>query len=401
MALTDFKVHYSNTYQEIFPKVLVAMKIANTRFEPTLSYGDSVVRAKYDISSVRVRSVTTGSDRTIDPITDSEETLTIDRKYGTTFPLSVYEKKQAGPLNPGAVIGKQVAIKLATFVDADVLYETVNATYDFDNGDLTTLASTGTGITLSSTTVPQMATRMGAKLRRQNQTLENLCFVTDSYALADISQYLLGKNYNVVEAIYKNGFVDGDFGGAEVYVSENLTGEAVLSLATQPTANDTVTIGGVTLTFVSSIGSNPGNVLIGANVDATRVNLAGIINDPATTSATQVALSAANQVIFTDTLRLTATDSASANTLTLVGKGSGRLVLSAALTDGTDTWTKNVIHSYFGKKGAIDVVIQEEVDMEMRDEPKQRTTNIFSDVMYGVKTFSDGAAKFLDVLINA
>lgn len=401
MALTDFKLHYSNSYQEVFSKVLVAKKIANTRFQSALSYGDSIARIAYDISAVRVRSVTTGSDRTVDAVTDSEETLTIDRKYGTTFPLSVYEKKQAGPLNPAAVIGKEIAKKLATFVDADVLYEVVNATYDFDNGDLTTLASTGTGITLNSTTVPQMATRMGAKLRRQNQSLENLAFVTDSYALADMSQYLLGKNYNVVESIYKNGYVDGDFGGAEVYVSENLTSEAVLSIATAPTDGDTVTIGGVVFTFKTTLGATAGNVAIGGSADAARLNLAELINSPSTTDAGQVALSAANQIIITDTLRLTATDNAAANTMTLVGKGSGRLVLAETLTDATDAWTKNVIHSFFGKKGAIDVVIQEEVDMEMREEPKQRTTNILSDVLYGVKTFADGAVKMLDVLINA
>jgi hypothetical protein len=49
----------------------------------------------------------------------------------------------------------------------------------------------------------------------------------------------------------------------------------------------------------------------------------------------------------------------------------------------------------------FDVVMQEEVDMEMRKEPKQRTTNIFSEALYGVKTFEDGAQQFLDVHINA
>ena len=62
--------------------------------------------------------------------------------------------KQAGPLNPSQVIGREVAIKLSNDWDARCFAETRNALYDFDNGDLTTLTSSGTAITLSTTTVP-------------------------------------------------------------------------------------------------------------------------------------------------------------------------------------------------------------------------------------------------------
>lgn len=398
--LNDFKEQFDNAYEEVFQKILVGKAIANTRFESDLSYGASLKRVKYDISGVRVRSITIGSDRTVDSVTDSTELITIDRNVGTTFAMSTKEKVQAGPLNPASVIGAKVAHKTATYVDADILAETRNAFADFDNGDLTTGSSTGVGITLNSTTVPQMVSRMPAKLKANNQVLQNLVFVIDAYGSADVIQYLLGKNIDFMESVFKNGYA-GPIMTAQLYTSENLTGEAVLSLATQPTANDTVTINGVTMTFVSLIGSTEGNVLIGANVDATRANLAGLINAPATTSATQVALSAANIIKFADTLRLAATNDNTANTLTVVGTGSGRLVVSEALTDGTDTWSKNVIHCYFGKQGAIDVVIQDKVDMEMREEPKQRAVNILSDVLFGVKTFEDGAQQFLDVIVNA
>lgn len=48
-----------------------------------------------------------------------------------------------------------------------------------------------------------------------------------------------------------------------------------------------------------------------------------------------------------------------------------------------------MVHCYYGMKGGIDVVVQDEVDMEMRDEAKQRTTNIMCDVVAGIKTFAD------------
>jgi len=400
MTLSIFKRAFENSYQDIFQKVLVGMKVASTRLQSGLKYGQSVDRAKMDISAVRVRAITTGTDRTVDALTDTRETMTIDRKYGTTFAISTYEKVQAGPLNPGSYAGAKVAHKLATFVDADILFETTNAHADFDNGDLTTTVSSGAGITLSSTTVPQLVTRAPAKLGRNNQTQTDLCFVIDNYGAADMAQYLLGKNIDLAGSVYKNGYT-GSVSNAEMYVSENLTGEAVLGLATTPTDGDTVTIAGVVFTFKTTLGSTAGNVAIGGSADAARANLSELINAPATTDAGQVALSAANQIIIADTLRLTATNNDTTNKMTIVGKGSGRLTLSETFTDATDAWDKNFLHAYFGKKGAIDVVIQDQVDMEMRDEPKQRATNILADILYGVETFEDGSQQFLDVLINA
>ena len=405
MALDNFKTQFVNTYQEVFPKVLVAMKIANTRLQSDLSYGSSVERIAYDISGVTVQDITLHNDMTVQSVTDSSESLTVNNFKGTIFPMSTKEKKQAGPLSPAETIGGQVAIKLATYVDADVLAEVTNAEFDFDTGDLTTLTSTGVPIDLTSTTVPQMATRMSAKLRyKNNQTIANMAFVSDAYSLADISQFMLGKDIDIANAIFQNGFVNEQFASAEMYVSENLKGEAVLGLATNPTNGDTITINGITFTFQATL-SVAGGLHIGSSVDATRANMAVAFNDigsaiaEATDTGYQV-ISAADQATW-NALRITATDSAAADTLTLVGTGSGRFVLAETLTDGTDTWDTTMIHAYYGKKGAIDVVVQEEVDMLMTQEPKQPTMNIINHILYGIKTFADGSKKFLDVLIDA
>lgn len=397
MSLINFKEQFDNTYEEIFQKTLVAMKIANTRFQSDLSYGSSVRRVKYDITNIRVRNVVIGVDRVIDPLTDTSETLTINKNIGTTFALSTRELKQAGPLKPGSKVGADVALKTAIAVDGDVLAETVNAFSTFDTGSLTTQVASGVPITLNTTTVPQVVTRLSAFLGRNNQTLTNLALVVDNIATSDLSQYILGKDIDVANSVFQNGFINGEAANAEVYISENLTGEALLTASGNLTAADTITIEGIVFTAVSSIGSTAGNFLIGGTLTDTLTNLAGLINNPGTTSATQVALSSANQVKVTDALRLVATSTAT--TIKLVGTGSGRLVVTKVAS--VVTITRNFIHAYFGKKGAIDVVIQDKVDMEMRDEPRQRATNIISDVLYGKKTFSDGAQKFLDVWINA
>lgn len=391
-----YKPQFDNAYQEIFQKVLVAKKIANMRFEPVLKYGESVERVAYDISNVLVRSVVRGSASTIDSITDTSELLTINLEKEAVFHISDGEVKQAGPLNPGEVIGGKVAVKVAIDFDARFFAEVLNAAYTFDTGDLTTLVSTGVPFAENSTTVPQMVTMMPAKLRRNNQMLTNLAFVTDSFGAAQTAQFLLGKNIDLAGSVFANGYT-GDVSNAQMYVSENLTGTANLGLATNPTAGDTVVINGVTFTFVSPIGVAAGNVLIGASADASRANLTTLINTPGTTTATGVALSAANQALLTDTYKIAAVNNDTTNIMTITGTGSGALTLSETFTDVTDAWAKNCIHAYFGKKGAIDAVLQDVKEVDMRVTADRRGTNVFSSYLGGIKTFADGAKQFLDV----
>lgn len=375
----------------------MAKNIANFRFEPVLKYGASVQRAAYSIDGVIVRDTVRGAASTIDSITDTSELLTINIEKEAAFYISDGEVKQTGPLNPGEVIGGKVAMKVAISFDALLFAEVLNAAYTFDTGDLTTLVSTGTPISESTTTVPQMVSMMPAKLRRNNQALTNLAFVTDSFGAGLMSQYLLGKNIDLAGSVFKNGYT-GDVSGAQVYVSENLTGTATLGMATNPTAADTVVINGVTFTFVSPIGVTPGNVLIGASADATRANLTALINAPGTTTAQGVALSAANQALLKPSgIAMVATNNDSTNKMTLVAVGSGALTVSETFTDATDAWSLNAIHAYFGRKGAIDAVMQDMSEVDMRETSDRRGTNVFSSYLAGIKTFADGAKQFLDV----
>jgi len=398
MSLTTYKEAFDNAYQEVFDKTLVGKNIANLRFKPILTYGESVERVIYDTSAVRVRTVTRGAASTIDKLSDTSELLQVNVDKEAVFSISDGEVKQAGPLNPGEVIGAQIGHKVSQDLDARILYETVNALYNFDQGDLTGLNSNSSPFELNSNTVPQMVTRMPAKLRAKNNIpLTNLCLVVDSYAAADIAQYLLGKQFDVVNAVFKNGYAEGQVAGGEVYISENLTGEVIWSQSSLLNGQS-LSIGGV----VFWAGDSPenettyGGFWVGANGTDGLQYLADLINNPGDSVAgRRIALSEDDIVTVTDVLRLTAT--ASGGSLTVLGTGSGRL----ATTDAADgRWTRNKIHCYYGKKGGIDVVVQDLKEVEMRPESDRRATNVFSSYLAGIKTFADGAKKFLDVEIQ-
>lgn len=401
MSLTFYKKQFDNSYQEVFQKALVAKVIMNTRFEPVLKYGASVERVKYDISGVRVRTVTRGAASTIDTVSDSSDFLTVNLEKEAVFYISDGEATQTGPLNPGEEIGKQVGIKISIDLDARCFAEVLNANQTFDNGDLTTLSSSGSSISLTSTTVPQLVSRMPAKLRHFNnqEVLSNMCFVIDSYGASDIAQYLLGKNIDLAGYVFKNGYT-GDITNAKMYISENLTGQALLALPQTPSDTDTVVIGGVVFTFNTTLSTNPGSVLISGSAANSVTNLALLVNTPGTTTTFGTALSAADQLTITDTMKLVAS-APTTTTMKLVGTGAGRMVLAGTLTNTNNTWSKNFIHAYFGKKGAIDLVVQDLSPVDMKLPADRRGTNVFSSYLAGIKTFTDGSKKFLDVWISA
>lgn len=395
MALTQFKTAYQNSYETTFFKRFVAKEVMNTRFEKDLKYGSSVVRFAYDITNVRVRSVTRGAASTIDSVTDSSGTLTVNLEKEAVFHVSDGEMTQAGPLNPANKIGSDVGKKVQQDLDARSFAEVRNALFAFDNGDLTTSTSSGTPITLSPTTVPQMVSRMRAKLRVKNNVEgEDMVTVIDSYSGSDINQYLMGKNIDLAGSVFANGY-SGEMDMAQVYISENLTSEVVGTAAANFANGEQVVLGGVTFTAVTTIGATPGNFLIGASANASLVNLAGLINNPGTTSANQIALASGDQVTLTDTLKLVATVNASV--ITVVGIGAGR-ALSYSET-GAQFSLVAWINGYFGNRGAIDLVVQDMKLVDMRETADRRGTNIFNSYLAGIKTFADGAKQFLDVKI--
>jgi len=400
--INDFAVKFDNSYQEVFRRKLVAKEVMNSRFEPTLKYGESVERVAFDTSAVRVRdAVRTNTASTIDDVTDSPELLTINLEKEAAFYLPDGAITQAGPLNPVQNIGKDVAKKVADDLDGRCFAEVHNASLTFDTGDLTTLASTGVPIELTSTTVPQMVTRMPAKLRKNNHidVDTNMVFIVDSYAAGDIEQYLLSKNIDIAGAVFKNGYA-GQIRGATMYVSENLPGEVTLTFTGVNVADKLVTINGVS--FVSkATPAGAGQWDIEGSATDAATTLAKAINNSEGYAAgagdadDYFEITAANRAILS-AAGISATSAAGVLT---IRSRSGRLTVA---TDETNaTFSNNSLCAYYGKKGAIDLVIQDMKEVDIRKCDDRRGVNIFTSYLAGVRTFSDGAKKFMKVLIKA
>lgn len=116
-----------------------------------------------------------------------------------------------------------------------------------------------------------------------------------------------------------------------------------LAINTNPSNGETVviTVDGtpVTFTFVTTIGSNQGNVLIGGSASVSRANLVNLINNPSVTNANQVAFTAGN---LTAIQKLSATDDLSLNAfIRVINTSTTTFSVVENLAGGGNVWTAN------------------------------------------------------------
>lgn len=374
-------------------KHLVAMELANMKVIadgttlniPRLAFQSTQTYTKY--TNLSFSDLTTASD-----------TLTLNSAYAVTFSMDVIDEGDNYiNITPQAI--SNGGVKLKERLDGDFLAEILNANLVYDNSGLRANTGTITPIALATGASQNVSAVFGnsqAALIQAGADMSKLAVVADPFTMNTINTLGLETGFNVADEAFKNKVARGyrgKFLGMEAYMATCLTSSRVLDLATQPTAADTITINGQVFTFVSSIGTTAGNVLIGADVDATRVSLAALINAPATTTA--------NGVAVTDPSRfegVTATDSPSGNTLTVVSK-RGTLLASSSMTNASNDWAAETTNCAIMEKGSVYMAIRDSVKVSAREEPQKLVTNFIIYSRYGLVTPNAGKERMVRLAI--
>jgi hypothetical protein len=188
----------------------------------------------------------------------------------------------------------------------------------------------------------------------------------------------------------KNGYA-GNFAGYKVYSSNNVFHKRTISFSSV-VATDEITVAGVKFTFVASIGSTAGNVLKGANDAAALANLAAAINGASGAGTTYVEVSAADRAKLKN---VKANLDASTGVLTT----AGAVVVSTP--DTTITVGNAEEHAILCRPGAIDLIMQQNIDVRKTPLPKQKADYYIISCLYGKKTFTEGKNRMVDIKIAA
>lgn len=284
--------HWEKAPQAYLEKYSVAMELATMKVVP-----DGTVLNIPRVALNRTQSYTKYTDVTIADATTGSDTLTINTNAIASFKLD-YLDSEDNYISMTPEIGQRAGTMLRQRLDGDFLNQILNANTVYDNGGLRANTGTITPIALTTGASQNISTVFGgaqASLLDIGVMDSRLALVVDSYTVNTLNTLGLEVGFDVADRAYQEKVFKGYRGrflGMEVYAAGCLTASTVLDMATNPTANDYIYIKGVKFTFVSSIGTTAGNVLIGASADATRVNLETLINAPETTTANGVALDA-------------------------------------------------------------------------------------------------------------
>lgn len=389
----SFPAYWSRRMQRKHYKSDVFRAIASFEEQKTLQKGDTVHRPYR--SDLVVQTYTRGTAVTVQDLTDTDQSLAVNQAKIVPFYVDDLDALQHNykVLNEYA---DESAVRLGNHIDGDVLGEYDQATSSVDDGTIG--GTSGNGITLSTSNVLKVFAAAQRKLNLLNIDQDKRFAAISPHAYQTLLEYLAGKESALGDSTGMNGHV-GKFFGLDLYVSNATGWSGKLLIGTLPTDTDTVVINGATFTFVTGTPTNAGDVKAVTNAATSITNLVASINAPGTTvSGTFVALSTANQNKLKN---ITAT--AVSGGLTLKAEGWGYVAVSETLTAAADVWTAalQVQHLLFGRKGAIDVVIQKEPNVEIKDVPDKLGKNILPWTLYGLKTFNEGKDMLVDVQVRS
>jgi hypothetical protein len=377
-----------------------AMAIANTTLRNLVAgEGDTVY--KTIVSYPRASTYTPGSDITQSAIVGSRETLSIGTWLASMVIVDDTEKAQS-IIDLGTNISKKQMMNHNNSIEQQVLAEVTNSAWYLDDGNVGGTA--GNTATVNTNTVPQFFVAADTKLDGIDAPKAGRTAVIGGHFLGQLKLQQAARPGSVIaDGVNTRGIVTNLFGWDILY-SNNLPYSATLTIATNPTVNDTITIAGVVLTFNTTIGTTvPGTVKIADNAANTVANLVNALNAPDTnitdaTTTGYLAVSAENAFLLADKRRIAAVGHTTYISLT----GFGDIVVKSSLTAGSpDGWSAQRQDSLFCVSGCIDMIVQIPPKVEVQRAPKQFADIVKSMVGFGKKTYADGAREMVWVKINA
>ena len=375
---------WSRRIQYLTRNALVATQICSFEEQPDLKYGDRIHRP-YPNDLV-VNDYTKYTDTVQQDLIGTDEYLDIDQSKEISFAIDEVDWIQNKYDLENSYV-ERAAYRLANDIDGSVLGEVVNANVTCDGSDI---GSSG-AISLSTSNCLNAIMTAGAKLTANGCEMDKTwALVVSPKSASVIAQTVAQDWFSLADLALKNGYA-GNFAGYKVYSSNNVFHKRTISFSTV-VATDAITIAGVTFTFVASIGSTAGNVLKWANDAAALTNLAAAINGASGAGTTYVEVSAADRAKLK-------------NVKAHLDGTTGVLTTAGAVVVSTDDTTITVgnaeEHAILCRPGAIDLVMQQNIDVRKNPLPKQKADYYIISCLYGKKTFTEWKNRMVDIKIAA
>lgn len=370
---------WSARTQNLLKNNLVGAAIANTEERTGLTFGYRTHRPY--TGDVYAVTYTKGTAPTFQDMTATDEYLDVDQAKIIPMYLDDIDKIQ-NKYQTLDIYSTRMAYQMKNQIDQKVLSEVSNA-----------LLGNSTALTLDTSNVFKAFSNAKADLFNNGvEDTKPWYSVVDGDTVSVIEQTMAFNGFKVSDDVLQNGYgvknYLGEWQGLQMFKSQNLP-SSVSIVYTNPSDAQTIIVNGVTFTFKTTIGTTAGNVLLdGSEVDTTMASLVKAINGSAVGSD-YVQLTVANRAKLA-AQNVTASYNTSTNTLTLTA--AGKMVIGGTLN--TATVGTQTMSCLIGQMGAIDLVLQKEVETEiLRVTDGRKGQNITTFDLYGTKMFREGAQR--------
>ena len=377
---------WSRRIQYLTKNALVATKICSFEEQPDLKYGDRIHRP-YPNDLV-VNDYVKYTDTKQQDLVGTDEYLDIDQSKEISFAIDEVDWIQMKYDLENSYV-ERAAYRLANDIDGKVLSEVSNANVSMDAGDIG--GTPGNAISLSVSNCLNAVMTAWAKLTANGCEMDKTWALVVSPKIASvIGQTVATDWFSLADLALKNGYA-GNFAGYNVYASNNVPHTRTISFSSV-VATDAITIGGVTFTFVSSLSTTPNTVLKGSDDAAALANLAAAVNGGTGAGTTYVDVSASDRAKLKG-------KRVSLNGTTWVLTTAGDVAVSTE--DSTITVGNEECHAMLCRPGAIDLVMQQNIDVRKTPLPKQKADYYIISCLYWVKTFTEGQERMVKIKIAA
>lgn len=307
-----------------------------------------------------------GNGVSIQEVKSEDQYLDVDKVKEVSFYIDAVEDKQS-KYDAEAEAVKSAVYSISQEMDYTRFKETINAA---DYADAATAGgSAGTPYTPAVSTLTEFIENSKAKLRLSGAEQDREWYLVATPKMVSyIAQSFIKDGFNLADSGLRNGY-KGDAYGLKVYESTNLLHEVKFTADTIAATN-TFAIAGITFTFVSSIGSDEGNVLKGSTDADALTNAALAVNAGSGAGTNYIEISDANRAKLRK-LGVYAVADTTAKTLTIYANGP----FTFAGTATTFVPGALVAHCELGRKGAVDMVVQIDPKVQKNKVPNKTGYN--------------------------
>ena len=374
--------YWSARTQRLLKKKLIAREIASMEEQAILRDGDMVHRPYY--SDVVVNNYTKGTDVTVQDVSATDEYLVVNKSKEATVYIDEIDVKQNKYDAANKYIDR-MTYALKKDIDGAFLQEVLNAEYTMDDGDM--WGTAGNPVTVSVANVFKLFTLTEAKMNANDiEDTKPRFFVITPDVKANIQQTNLVNGFQQADAALRGtlkgmGYL-GTWGNFNIFVSNNVAHSNTVTMSSVAAA-DTLTVNGVTITFAASPAA-------AWECKPSLAALKGMINGVMATAGDYVEFDAADRAKL---LAVNAKAIDDGTDVTIVTAGHVAYAQSGVTLGG------EIAHCWAGQYGCSDMVIQKDVAVQKNKEPKKTGYNYLCWTLYGIKTFTEGAKRCIDVLV--